>query len=69
VLALEDQANSTAAAPPFDDRLTLLVQREIGWRVDRRVPQRLRVSSALAPASPDTAYALVDDCPGWAVRC
>ena len=33
VHALEDQASSTAAAElPFDDRLTLLVQREIAWR-------------------------------------
>ncbi len=52
VHALEDQASSTAAAElPFDDRLTLLVQREIAWRDDRRVVRllkaaKLKVSSA-----------------------
>jgi DNA replication protein DnaC len=52
VHALEDQASSTAAAElPFDDRLTLLVQREIAWRDDRRVARllkaaRLKVSAA-----------------------
>ena len=50
--AIEDQAASTAAAElGFDDRLTLLVQREIAWRDDRRVAKllkaaKLKVSSA-----------------------
>ena len=52
VRAIEDQASSTAAAAlSFDDRLTLLVQREIAWRDDRRVARllkaaRLKVSAA-----------------------
>jgi DNA replication protein DnaC len=52
VRALEDQASSTAAdALDFEDRLTLLVQREIAWRDDRRVARllkaaRLKVSAA-----------------------
>ena len=52
VHALQDQACSTSAAElPFDDRLTLLVQREIAWRDDRRVARllkaaKLKVSSA-----------------------
>ena len=50
--ALQDQASTAAAAElPFDDRLTLLVQREIAWRDDRRVARllkaaRLKVSAA-----------------------
>ena len=50
--AIEDQAASTAAAElGFDDRLTLLVQREIAWRDGRRVARllkaaKLKVSSA-----------------------
>ena len=52
IRAIEEQATSTvAAALPFDDRLTLLVQREIAWRDDRRVARllkaaKLKVSSA-----------------------
>ena len=52
VRAIEEQATSTAAATlSFDERLTLLVQREIAWRDDRRVARllkaaRLKVSSA-----------------------
>jgi DNA replication protein DnaC len=52
VHALQDQACSTSAAElPFDDRMTLLVQREIAWRDDRRVARllkaaKLKVSSA-----------------------
>ncbi len=52
VRAIEEQAVSTAADTlAFDDRLTLLVQREIAWRDDRRVARllkaaRLKVSSA-----------------------
>ena len=38
IRAIEDQATSTAAAGlSFDERLTLLVQREVAWRDDRRV--------------------------------
>ena len=45
VQALQDQASSTAAAElPFDDRLTLLVQREIAWRDDRRVARLLKAA-------------------------
>ena len=41
VRAIEEQTTSTAAAAlGFDERLTLLVQREVAWRDDRRV-QRL----------------------------
>ncbi|MFP3185522.1 MAG: IS21-like element helper ATPase IstB [Paraburkholderia sp.] len=52
VRAIEEQATSTAAAAlGFDERLTLLVQREIAWRDDRRIARllktaRLKVSSA-----------------------
>ena len=52
VRAIEEQASSTAAdALAFDDRLTLLVQREVAWRDDRRVARllkaaRLKVASA-----------------------
>ncbi|MBW8830280.1 MAG: IS21-like element helper ATPase IstB [Burkholderiales bacterium] len=52
IRAIEEQATSTvAAALPFNDRLTLLVQREIAWRDDRRVARllkaaKLKVSSA-----------------------
>ena len=52
VRALEEQAtNSAAAALGFDERFTLLVQREIAWRDDRRVARllkaaKLKVSSA-----------------------
>ena len=52
VRAIEEQATSTAAdALAFDDRLTLLVQREVAWRDDRRVARllkaaKLKVSSA-----------------------
>ena len=52
VRAIEEQAVSMAAAElPFDDRLALLVQREIAWRDDKRVARllkaaKLKVSSA-----------------------
>src|SRR5450631_1472354 len=52
VRALEEQATSTAAtALGFDERLTLLVQREVNWRDNRRVERllkaaKLKVSSA-----------------------
>ena len=42
VRAIEDQASSTAAtALGFEERLTLLVQREVAWRDDRRVARLL----------------------------
>jgi hypothetical protein len=50
--ALGDQATSSAAAKlGFDNRLSLLVQREIDWRDDRRLARllkaaKLKVSSA-----------------------
>jgi DNA replication protein DnaC len=52
VRAIEDQASSAAAASlGFEERLTLLVQREVAWRDDRRVARllkaaRLKVSTA-----------------------
>ena len=45
VRAIEEQATSTAAtALGFDERLTLLVQREIAWRDDRRVARLLKAA-------------------------
>ena len=45
VHAIEEQAMSTAAAAlAFDDRLTLLVQREVAWRDDRRVARLLKAA-------------------------
>jgi DNA replication protein DnaC len=45
VRAIEEQATSTAAtALGFDERLTLLVQREIAWRDDRRVQRLLKAA-------------------------
>ena len=42
VRAIEEQTTSTAAtALGFDERLTLLVQREVAWRDDRRVERLL----------------------------
>lgn len=52
IAALSDQATSSAAAElGFDDRLSLLVQREVDWRDDKRLARllkaaRLKVSSA-----------------------
>ena len=52
LVALNDQATSSAAAKlGFDDRLSLLVQREIDWRDDKRLARllkaaKLKVSSA-----------------------
>lgn len=52
VRAIEEQATSTAAAAlGFEERLTLLVQREIAWRDDKRVARlmkaaKLKVSTA-----------------------
>jgi len=45
VHAIEEQATSTAAAAlGFDERFTLLVQREIAWRDDRRVQRLLKAA-------------------------
>ena len=45
VRALEEQATSTAAsALGFDERLTLLVQREVAWRDERRVERLLKAA-------------------------
>ncbi len=52
VRAIEEQATSTTAtALGFEDRFSLLVQREVTWRDDRRVERllkaaKLKVSSA-----------------------
>jgi DNA replication protein DnaC len=52
VRAIEEQVTSTAAsALGFDDRFSLLVQREVAWRDDRRLARllkaaKLKVSSA-----------------------
>jgi DNA replication protein DnaC len=52
VHALQEQISSTpASALSFDERLTLLVQREVAWRDERRVERllkaaKLKVSSA-----------------------
>ena len=52
VRAIEEQATSTAATElSFDERLTMLVQREVDWRDDKRVTRllkaaRLKVSAA-----------------------
>jgi len=52
VHALQDQGHSTAAAElPFDDRLTLLVQREIAWRDDRRVARLLKAGKLKVSAA------------------
>jgi len=45
VHAIEEQASGTAAAAlPFDDRLALLVQREVAWRDDKRVARLLKAA-------------------------
>ena len=45
VRAIEDQASSVAAtALGFEERLTLLVQREVDWRDDRRVARLLKAA-------------------------
>lgn len=45
VRAIEDQASSAAAASlSFEERLTLLVQREVAWRDDRRVTRLLKAA-------------------------
>lgn len=45
VRAIEDQASSAAAtALGFEERLTLLVQREVAWRDERRVARLLKAA-------------------------
>ena len=49
VRAIEEQASNTAistaaAGLSFDERLTLLVQREVAWRDDRRVARLLKAA-------------------------
>jgi hypothetical protein len=45
VRAIEEQATSTAvSALSFDERLSLLVQREVAWRDDRRVERLLKAA-------------------------
>jgi len=45
VRAIEDQAHSAAAAGlSFEERLTLLVQREVAWRDERRVARLLKAA-------------------------
>ena len=45
VRAIEEQATSAAADElGFDERLTLLVQREVAWRDDRRVARLLKAA-------------------------
>ena len=52
VRALEEQATSTAAtALGFDERLTLLVQREINWRDNRRVERLLKAAKLKVSAA------------------
>jgi DNA replication protein DnaC len=49
---IEDQAASSAAAElSFDDRLSLLVQREIAWRDDRRVARLLKAAKLKVSAA------------------
>ena len=52
VRAIEEQAASTAAAGlSFDERLTLLVQREVAWRDDRRVQRLLKAAKLKVSAA------------------
>ncbi len=52
VRALEEQAASTvAAALPFEDRLTLLVQREVAWRDDKRLGRLLKAAKLKVPSA------------------
>ena len=52
VRAIEEQATSTAAAGlSFDERLTLLVQREVAWRDDRRVQRLLKAAKLKVSAA------------------
>jgi DNA replication protein DnaC len=50
--AIEEQSTSTAAAElPFEDRLTLLIQREITWRDNRRVARLLKAAKLKVSAA------------------
>ena len=52
VRAIEEQATSTAASTlGFDERLTLLVQREVAWRDDRRVARLLKAAKLKVSAA------------------
>jgi DNA replication protein DnaC len=52
VRAIEEQATSTAAAVlGFDERLTLLVQREVAWRDDRRLARILKAAKLKVSAA------------------
>ena len=52
VRAIEEQTTSTAAtALGFDERLTLLVQREVTWRDDRRVERLLKAAKLKVSAA------------------
>lgn len=52
VRAIEEQATSAAAAAlGFDERLTLLVQREVAWRDDRRVERLLKAAKLKVSAA------------------
>ena len=52
VRAIEEQATGTAAAGlSFDERLTLLVQREVAWRDDRRVARLLKAAKLKVSAA------------------
>jgi DNA replication protein DnaC len=52
VHAIEEQATSTAAhALGFDERMTLLVQREVAWRDDRRVQRLLKAAKLKVSAA------------------
>ena len=52
VHAIEEQATSIAAsALGFDERLTLLVQREVAWRDDRRVQRLLKAAKLKVSAA------------------
>lgn len=50
--AIEEQSASTVAAElPFDDRLTLLIQREIAWRDNRRTARLLKATKLKVSAA------------------
>jgi DNA replication protein DnaC len=52
VRAIEEQTTSTvAAALGFDERLILLVQREVAWRDDRRVERLLKAAKLKVSAA------------------
>lgn len=52
VRAIEEQATSTAAtALGFDERLSLLVQREVAWRDDKRLTRLLKAAKLKVAAA------------------